>query len=364
MKSANTVENYLQIMREDIPILDVRAEVEYADGSIPSAMNAPILNNDERSSVGTCYKAHGQQAAVKLGHEIVQGENKNMKLNRWIQFLEKNSNTYITCFRGGLRSQIAQSWLLEKGFDVPRLKNGYKGFRAWALQQLELETNKNTLKVVAGMTGSGKTLFLQQQKSLHPMIDLEYEANHRGSAFGNLGQQPSQSDFEHRILKKFFKIDVDFQKQGLKKPILIEDESRLIGQRALPVALFNLIRSSPVLLIEEPLESRALHIFENYVLNQPEKPDQILGKYIQNTIAISKKLGSERAKEVIADIQNCRVIANSNLSEFEFKNSNLKWIEKLLLWYYDPMYTNSLEKRKPSIEFSGTKAQLKDYLNA
>lgn len=364
MNTSNTVENYLQIITQDIPIMDVRAEIEYVDGAIPTSTNAPILYNDERHAIGTCYKSLGREAAIKLGYEIVQGENKIAKVNRWIEFFKKHPNGYVTCFRGGLRSQIAQAWLLENKIDVPRLKNGYKGFRSWAMEQLDLESKSKIVKVVSGMTGSGKTLFLQERKSLNPMIDLELEANHRGSAFGNMGPQPSQSDFEHRILKQFLKIDLDFQNAGIQQPILLEDESRLIGKRALPVSLFNLIRSSPVLLVEEPIEARATHIFENYILNQSEKPEIVLGKYIQNTIAITKKLGSERAKEIMGDIQNSRVLWSSNPTAVDFKKSNLIWIEKLLVWYYDPMYANSLEKRNPMIEFRGTKAQLKDYLNA
>lgn len=353
MKNLNTVENYREIIQKDIPILDVRAEIEFSEGSFPGAENHPILDNNERHCVGACYKLSGQEAAVTLGHTIVQGENKERKLRHWMQFFKNNPQGYLTCFRGGLRSQIAQQWLLENKFDVPRLKEGYKGFRFWAIDQLQQETKNRTVKVISGTTGSGKTLFLEQYSGPLRVIDLEHHANHRGSAFGNKGVQPSQADFEHQVLRAFLKTPAT-------QDILIEDESRLIGQRALPPAVFNLIRASSILLIEEPLHSRAEHIFEYYILRQSEKPEIVLAKYIQSTQAIAKKLGSERTREVISDIQACQIVSNNDSNEF--KSANLKWIEKLLVWYYDPMYLGSLEKRNPKIDFRGTREQLRDYL--
>ena len=49
-------------------LIDVRAPIEFAQGSIPHATNLPILNDTERSIVGTCYKEQGPQAAIALGH--------------------------------------------------------------------------------------------------------------------------------------------------------------------------------------------------------------------------------------------------------------------------------------------------------
>ncbi len=363
MPTTNTVENYIQIITQDVPILDVRAETEFNDGAIPGSVNIPILNDEERRVVGICYKQNGKEAALDLGLKIVCGENKNEKLERWKQFFKKYPHAYLTCYRGGLRSQITQQWLAENNIVVPRLLNGYKGFRAWAIQQIDIESQNAKVKVVSGTTGSGKTHFLRQCPQKIHIIDLEKQANHRGSAFGSLGLQPSQADFEHRVLKEFLTVSARAGKTD--QSILIEDESRLIGQRALPLGVFNMIRSSSILLLEEPLESRVEHIFDNYV-NSPIEPHEVtLGRYIQSTASISKKLGIERTKEIINDIQACRVLIPGCVSpagQTEFKFENFKWIEKLLVWYYDPMYLGSLQKRNPRIEFRGTRVQLKDYL--
>ena len=173
MPSPKTIENYFQILTQSIPVLDVRAETEFNDGAIPGAINIPLLNDEERRLVGTCYKQHGKDAAMTLGHQIVRDENKNNKLQQWENFFKNNPHGYLTCYRGGLRSQITQQWLAEKNILMPRLLSGYKGFRTWATQQLEIETQSVNVRVVSGTTGSGKTDFLRQCKDKIAVIDLE-----------------------------------------------------------------------------------------------------------------------------------------------------------------------------------------------
>ena len=52
-------------------IIDVRSPGEFLTGSIPGSVNIPILDDLERHQVGLCYKLKGQEAAVRLGYEIV-----------------------------------------------------------------------------------------------------------------------------------------------------------------------------------------------------------------------------------------------------------------------------------------------------
>lgn len=359
--SGLTEADYLKIILGRIPILDVRAPIEFLEGSIPHSVNIPILTNEERHVVGTCYKKQGKDAAVALGHKLVSGENKNQKLERWSEFLRTHPNAIFTCFRGGLRSQTAQSWLRGLGFSNARLEFGYKGYRQWVLDQYhKIETNvfEFEFKVISGTTGSGKTKIIEEIHSLVPSLDLEKDANHRGSAFGNLGDQPSQSDFENIVLSNIFALGFDSDgTPRFPKSMIVEDESRLIGKRALPPGIFDKIRRSAIVLVDESVEFRARHIFNTYVLKSGEI-NSVLEKYRKNTEAISKKLGMERAKEIILDIDRSR----ESLGHEQFESLCLVWIEKLLTWYYDPMYLGSLEKRNPKIEFRGSHADVKDYL--
>src|SRR5690606_17471921 len=112
-------DDYRALLLAATPLLDVRAPVEFAAGSIPGAQNVPILDNDERAAVGTAYKHEGQQAAITLGHRLVSGARKAARIARWQAFAAQHPDGYLYCFRGGLRSQTAQAWLREAGIELP-----------------------------------------------------------------------------------------------------------------------------------------------------------------------------------------------------------------------------------------------------
>ncbi|HID3659627.1 TPA: tRNA 2-selenouridine(34) synthase MnmH, partial [Klebsiella pneumoniae] len=48
--------NILQILASDTPLIDVRAPVEFSQSAMPAAINLPLMNDEERAAVGTCYK--------------------------------------------------------------------------------------------------------------------------------------------------------------------------------------------------------------------------------------------------------------------------------------------------------------------
>ncbi|MCP6059641.1 tRNA 2-selenouridine(34) synthase MnmH, partial [Klebsiella pneumoniae] len=56
--------DYRAILASDIPLIDVRAPIEFAQGTMPGALNLPLMNDDERAAVGTCYKRQGPDAAL------------------------------------------------------------------------------------------------------------------------------------------------------------------------------------------------------------------------------------------------------------------------------------------------------------
>ena len=55
-----------------MPLLDVRAPIEFQKGAMPNSHNAPILDDQERAQVGLAFKTLGNAAATKLGHELGQ----------------------------------------------------------------------------------------------------------------------------------------------------------------------------------------------------------------------------------------------------------------------------------------------------
>ncbi len=73
MQERHTEQDYRALLIADTPIIDVRAPIEFEHGAMPAAINLPLMNNDERAAVGTCYKQQGSDAALALGHKLVAG---------------------------------------------------------------------------------------------------------------------------------------------------------------------------------------------------------------------------------------------------------------------------------------------------
>ena len=57
-------EQFERLLLAGTRFIDVRAEIEFARGAIPGAVNLPILTTAEREQVGTCYKRSGQEAGA------------------------------------------------------------------------------------------------------------------------------------------------------------------------------------------------------------------------------------------------------------------------------------------------------------
>ena len=113
--------------------------------------------------------------------------------------------------------------------------------------------------IVGGLTGSGKTDLIKKYKY---SIDLEFIANHRGSAFGKTEiDQPSQSNFESLVTEEYL----------LKQKstfLLMEDESRFIGKVHLPGKWYDKMQVSEIILLESDLEERAKRIYLIILKNQ------------------------------------------------------------------------------------------------
>ncbi len=63
--------DYAQLFLDDVPLIDVRAPIEFKEGAFPCSTNLPLMTDDERAQVGTCFKKQGQAAAIELGHKLV-----------------------------------------------------------------------------------------------------------------------------------------------------------------------------------------------------------------------------------------------------------------------------------------------------
>jgi tRNA 2-selenouridine synthase len=360
--SSTTISDYQALFIHNIPLLDVRAPVEFARGAFPLAHNLPLMNDAERHQVGICYKEQGQNAAIAFGHKLVSGSVREQRIAAWQNFATQYPQGALYCFRGGLRSKISQQWLLEEaGIDFPRIQGGYKALRHFLLETLQQALEACQFTILAGLTGSGKTELLAQ---LPNGIDLEQHANHRGSSFGKrVTSQPSQIDFEHRIA-----IDVLQKRARHIEHFILEDEGLFIGRCALPQALHLRMQQLPVVWLEDDFGQRAKRILHDYVIMQSREYSAQYGNKAgfamyaeslrQSLVNIRKRLGSERSLKLQSRLDEALKLQASH-GEVA---AHYSWIEPLLQQYFDPMYRYQQQRKAERIVFSGSHDEVTAYL--
>lgn len=353
--------DYRELFLNDVPMMDMRAPVEFAKGAFPNTLSLPLMTDIERQKVGTCYKQKGQQAAIELGHQLVSGQIKAQRVESWVAFAKAHPEGYLYCFRGGLRSQIVQQWLKEAGIDYPRVIGGYKAMRTFLIEALAQALAECDFIIVGGMTGTGKTEVIAQ---LTNSIDLEGHANHRGSSFGKRATgQPTQIEFENRLA-----IDLLKRRAAGQQQFVLEDESRLIGTCSLPLPLHQGIQQYPLVWLEDSFENRVERILKDYVLDLSAEFLVVHGsehgfacfaeRLLQSLDNVQKRLGGERHMRLRMLMEDA-LVAQRNSGTVDLHRG---WIEGLLREYYDPMYAFQRESKTPRIEFVGELDAVTAYL--
>jgi tRNA 2-selenouridine synthase len=328
------IEKFIELAK-DHPVIDVRSPGEYNHAHIPGAYNLPLFTDEERKIVGTTYKQTSREAAIKIGLDFFGPNMKNMLGT----VEEMNSKILlIHCWRGGMRS-AAIAWLMDMyGFKVYTLIGGYKKFRNYVLDAFKLPFQ---FKILGGYTGSGKTEVLQALKEKgESIIDLEFLAKHKGSAFGDIGmpKQPSQEMFENILAQELRQLtvsswqldhdqtancDPDSNREKTANCIWIEDESQRIGYVNVPVDLWKTMRRSPVYFLDIPFEKRLEHLAEEYGCLDKQKMIDAISR-------IKERLGNLNAKTAIQLLEEGNTIESF----------------RILLKYYDKYYLKALHNRE------------------
>jgi len=292
-------------------IIDVRTPLEYAEDCIPGAINIPLLSNDERVEIGTIYKQSGPHDARVRGLELT-----SVKLPAIVAAIADASQgrpILVYCWRGGLRSKTVATILELTGYKAKQLTGGYKFFRQQVLDYFCNFISPGPLVTLHGMTGVGKTDFLQVLKmNGFSTIDLEGLACHRGSAFGSLGmvQNHTQKKFDTQLWHAFVSIP-----KG--SPIILEGESRRIGSLSLPGNLYEAMREQAKIWCTASIETRIDRLQAEYGKNEyKEEMNSALFR-------IRSKLGKEKHAEML-----------SYLEHWELK----PLISELIENYYDKLY--------------------------
>lgn len=355
-------DDYQSLLLNDTALLDVRAPVEFKQGAFPFAENLPLINDAEREKIGIQYKNLGQDEAIKLGHQMIQGNTKEQRIKHWQNFVQLHPHGVLYCFRGGMRSKISQQWIYEKtGIIYPRITGGYKAMRRFLIDELAVSALHINPIMLGGRTGIGKTLLL---KKITQQIDLEHIFHHRGSVFGNHATpQPSQIDVENRLSIALLK-----QRNKQHKQLLFEDEGTHIGSRGIPDVLFKKMKQSPIVLLEANIEDRVNITYQEYIIDALTEYQAYHGqqhgfhiwaeKLHDSVDKIQRRLGGARYKSLKALLADAITQQQSAMTAEHHKD----WIRFLLVDYYDPMYDFQLAKKQHRVVFRGVADDVLAYL--
>lgn len=358
MGSMLSAQNIRQLLANETPIIDVRAPIEFNQGAMPNAINLPLMNNEERAAVGTCYKQHGSEKAVELGHQLVKGEIKAHRVAAWREACERFPSGFICCARGGMRSHIVQKWLAEIGIDYPLIEGGYKALRQATIEMTN-ELVQRPIILIGGCTGNGKTTLV---RSLPEGIDLEGFAHHRGSSFG----RTVEAQFAQATFENYLAVDM-LKKSPYHSRWVLEDEGRAIGANGLPESLRIQMATAHLVVVDDPFERRMARLKEEYFDRMThdfieaygeEKGWQEYSDYLHHGLyAIRRRLGAQRAAELTQLLDNAlaaqKMSANTEV--------HFSWLSPLLKEYYDPMYRYQLSKKQDKIIYTGSYEEVEQW---
>ena len=300
-------------------IIDTRTPAEFQLDHLPGAVNWPVLDNHQRTTIGTMYQREGAFKAKREG-AILVARNIASLIEQHARALDKHARLLIYCWRGGNRSGSLSTVLARIGFRCDVLEGGYKAFRRWVIEDTAKRAKQLHIQIIAGRTGSGKTDLLRQlEAQAEQVIDLEALAKHRGSLLGEEPHllQPGQRLFESQL---WFRLG----QCRPEKPVWLESESRKIGMIQIPESLIEGMRTSAHYQIEVNLSIRTKYLLKHYQ-HWIDQPEGLAGQL--------KKLKPFMNLETFDVLMTC--LSEGRLTDL---------VSMLLERYYDPLYDRSMSK--------------------
>ncbi|MFW5648361.1 MAG: tRNA 2-selenouridine(34) synthase MnmH [Candidatus Alkaliphilus sp. MAG34] len=322
-----TVEEAISI--RDKIFVDTRSPSEFAKGSIPEAINIPILNNEERADVGTIYTNRNPEEAKIKGIEYVSPKLSSI-YDQISSLAKKYKNIILFCWRGGLRSSVLSGFLGTLGINIFQLEGGYKKYRKYVIEYFDENRFRHRFIVLHGYTGVGKTEILEQLKTFGiPVLNLECLAKNSGSVFGKIAYQN-----EKPVTQKTFEaLLFETLRLNNNKYMVTESEGRRLGSVSLPKNLWKAIVEGTHILINTDMETRIKRLVNDYVIKISN-----CNILLENAVThLKNKIGEKRVNQLILWIEN---------QEYS------KVAEELIINYYDPLYKKSVEDYNYVIEIN------------
>lgn len=306
-------------------LIDVRSPAEFADDHLPGAVNWPVLDDDERRTVGTLYVQTSPLAARKRGAALVARRIAGL-LEAHVQDQPREWRPLVYCWRGGQRSGSLALVLAQIGFRSSQLQGGYKAFRGRVRDDLISQPARHRYRVLCGRTGSGKTRLLQALAAAGAQVlDLEGLACHRGSVLGATpGQpQPTQKRFDTLLWHALNGFDP-------QRPVFVESESARIGALRVPPALLDAMHA----------QGRCVHV----CATDEARIRLLLDDYREST------LDPEPLCRLLGGLVELR--GRDQVGRWQALARSGQWPElvaALMAEHYDPLYERSMRRSYPGL---------------
>jgi len=312
------VEDALTALHSFDHIIDVRSPSEFAHDHIPGAISAPVLDDEQRTQIGTLHKQDSAFAAKRRGAALV-ARNIAAHIEQQFHEMPRSWRPLVYCWRGGQRSGAMAHVLGKVGWRAVQLEGGYRSYRRSVITDLDTLPTPLQWRVLTGTTGSGKSQLLQYIRAEGgQVLDLEALAQHRGSVLGGLptAEQPSQKKFESLLWSTLRSLDP-------AQPVFVESESAMVGALRVPKALLNAIRKAPCYRLALPMQERIRLLRDEYAHYESD-PNGLMAQLSCLTALHGHKRIAQWIELIHA--QQWTVL-----------------VEALLNEHYDPAYTRSIK---------------------
>lgn len=335
----------------DVTVVDLRSPSEFALDHPSGAINAPLFDDAERGIVGTLYRQRGGDPAFEAGLRITHGkiaalvgriaaaagrEFAEAELTEHVRVLASggidamrtrlvpmaarelpDGALVLCCWRGNLRSQSVTALLRRLGFEeVYFLSGGYKAWRRQVRTEIDGWSAPPSF-TLRGLTGVGKTVVLRELERLRPglTLDLEGLAGHRSSILGMVGLEPvSQKTFDRRLVERL--------RAGFPGHLVVEGESRKVGDIVLPETVWSAVRQGAAIELTAELPRRIEVLMDDY-LAEPGNRDHLR----RQLPFIEERIGRVKFAGVLTGLLD------------DERDEEL--VALLLERYYDPLYRHS-----------------------